>query len=246
MEHLHTHKLYLKHEKCKFKQTRIEYLGLIISEDSIEMDPVKVAGVAQWPALQNKKEVQSFLGFTNFYWHFICDFLHHAQPLFDLTSKGVTWTWGETEQVAFDQLKTSMTTTPVLAFADDTRPSWVEADSSDFATGAILSQESPEDGKYHPVAYYSKSLNAMERNYEIHDKEMLAIIRALEEWQHFLEGARHPVEVWMDHKNLQYFMTVKKLNCRQAQWSLYLSRFNLALHHWPGCTMGACLVVATW
>jgi len=78
----------------------------------------------------------------------------------------------------------------------------------------------------------------VERNYEIHDKEMLAIIRALEEWRHFLEGATHLVEIWTDHKNLEYFMTAKKLNCRQARWSLHLARFDFLLYHRPGCTMG--------
>ena len=79
--------------------------------------------------------------------------------------------------------------------------------------------------------FYSKSLSSVERNYEIHDKEMLAIIRALEEWRHFLEGATHPVEIWTDHKNLEYFIIAKKLNCRQARWSLYLARFDFLLHH---------------
>jgi len=88
------------------------------------------------------------------------------------------------------------------------------------------------------VAFYSKSLLPVEQNYEIHDKEMLAIIRALEEWRHFLEGARHPVEIWMDHKNLEYIMTAKKLNCCQAHWSLYLARFNFKLVHCPGRCMG--------
>jgi len=88
------------------------------------------------------------------------------------------------------------------------------------------------------VAFYSKSLSSVEQNYEIHDKEMLAIICALEEWRHFLEGARHPVEIWTDHKNLEYFMTAKKLNCRQARWSLYLARFDFKLTHYPGRSMG--------
>jgi hypothetical protein len=114
----------------------------------------------------------------------------------------------------------------------------VEADSSDFATGAVLSQQSPSDNMWHPVAYYSKSLNAVECNYEIHNKEMLAIIRALEDWRHFLEGAHHKFEIWTDHKNLEYFMSAKKLNCRQARWSLYLSRFNFDMHHCPGRSMG--------
>ena len=101
-----------------------------------------------------------------------------------------------------------------------------------------MSQQSTADGKWHPVAFYSKSLSSVERNYEIHDKEMLAIIRALEEWRHFLEGATHPVEIWTDHKNLEYFMTAKKLNRRQARWSLHLARFDFLLYHCLGCTMG--------
>jgi len=96
-------------------------------------------------------------------------------------------------------------------------PFWIEADSSDFATGVVLSQQSTTDGKWHPVAFYSKSLSSVKRNYEIHNKEMLAIIHALEEWRHFLEGATHLVEIWTDHKNLEYFMIAKKLNCRQAR-----------------------------
>jgi len=94
------------------------------------------------------------------------------------------------------------------------------------------------DGKWHPVAFYSKSLSSVERNYEIHDKKMLAIIRALEEWRHFLKGATYPVEIWTDHKNLKYFMTAKKLNRCQACWSLHLARFDFLLHHCPGRTMG--------
>ena len=105
-----------------------------------------------------------------------------------------------------------MTSAPILALPDNSRPYRVEADSSDFATGAVLSQQSPEDDKWHPVAFLSKSLSPVEQNYKIHDKEMLAIIRALEEWRHFLEGAEHQFEIWTDHKNLEYFMTAKKLN----------------------------------
>jgi len=88
------------------------------------------------------------------------------------------------------------------------------------------------------VAFYSKSLSLVKRNYEIHDKEMLTIICALEEWRHFLEGAQHPVEIWTDHKNLEYFMTAKKLNCHQARWSLYLACFDFRLIHRPGRSMG--------
>ena len=95
-----------------------------------------------------------------------------------------------------------------------------------------------DNGKWHPVAFMSKSLSLVEHNYEIHDKEMLTIIQALQEWRHFVEGAKHQFEIWTDHKNLKYFMAAKQLNRRQAQWSLYLSQFNFLLHHRPGKSMG--------
>jgi RNase H-like domain found in reverse transcriptase len=134
------------------------------------MDPAKVAGVAEWPVPTNKKEVQSFLGFTNFYHRFIEDFSHHARPLFDLTKNDMKWHWTTEEQSAFDSLKSAVTSTPILASPDNSHFFRIEADSSDFATGAVLSQQSPEGGKWHPVAFLSKSLSPVERNYEIHDK----------------------------------------------------------------------------
>jgi len=187
------------------------------------MDLIKVAGVAEWPVPKTKKEVQLFLGFTNFYCRFIEEFSHHVWPLFDLTKKDVPWAWNDNQKKAFDELKNCITSSPVLQFANDSLLFHIEADSSDFATGAVLLQQSLEDDKWHPVSFYSKLLNDVERNYEIHDKEMLAIIWALEEWRHFLEGLQHKFEVWTDHKNLKYFMTAKKLNQQQAWWFLYLS-----------------------
>ena len=230
---LEENKLYLKAEKCEFEREKIEYLGLIISQGKIEMDPVKVEGVSKWPEPKTVKEVQSFLGFINFYRRFIQDFADIAKPLHELTGKGIPWKWTSRQQEAFDILKSKVTSSPILVFPDDSKQYKLEADSSDFATGAVLSQEG-SDGKWHPVAFMSKSLNEVERNYEIHDKEMLAIIRALEEWRHYLEGTTHTFEIWTDHKNLEYFMTAQKLNRRQARWSLFLSRFDFSLHHRPG------------
>jgi len=140
--------------------------------------------------------------------------------------------------MAFEDLKTAVTTAPVLVSPQDSELFQVEVDSSDLATGAVLSQQSTTDGKWHPMVFYSKSLSSMEQNYEIHDKEMLAIIHTLEEWRHFLEEAIHPIEIWTDHKNLEYFMTAKKLNHCQACWSLHLARFDFLLHHCPGRTIG--------
>jgi RNase H-like domain found in reverse transcriptase/Integrase zinc binding domain len=177
-----------------------------------------------------------FLGFTNFYQCFIEGFLHHTKPLFELTKKDWKWNWGEEQQQVFNEIKDQVMSSPILCFADDSKPFCIEADSSDFMTGAVLLQQSDDDLKWHLIAFYSKSLNAVERNYNIHDKEMLAV-------RHFLEGVQHKVEIWTDHKNLEYFMTAKKLNCRQAHWSLYLSRFDFVMHHRPGKSMGKCDVL---
>jgi len=182
--------------------------------------------------------VQAFLGFVNIYWRFIQDFSAKARPLFDLTRSEQVWTWSGKEQAAFEDLKTVVITAPVLVSPQELDPFQIEADSSDFVTGAVLSQQSTTDRKWHPIAFYSKSLSSVEQNYEINDKEMLAIIHALEEWRYFLEEATHLVEIWTDHKNLKYFMTAKKLNRHQACWFLHLARFDFLLHHCPRRAMG--------
>jgi len=145
------------------------------------MDPVKVTGVHEWPILENRTDVQAFIGFVNFYCRFIQDFSTIARPLFDLTCSNQAWNWGTKEQEAFEHLKMAVTTAPTLASPQDSEPFCIEADSSDFASGAVFSQQLPGEEKWHPVAFYSKFLSPVEQNYEIHDKEMLAIIRALEE-----------------------------------------------------------------
>jgi len=217
LEILTEHKLFLHLEKCEFHRKQIEYLGLVISENKVVMDPVKVAGVREWPVPENRTNVQAFIGFINFYCHFIQGFSIIARPLFDLTHSDQAWNWGTKKQEAFERLKMAVTTAPTLASPQDSEPFCIEADSLDFTSGAVLSQQLPGEEKWHPVAFYSKSLSLVEQNYEIHDKEMLAIICALEEWRHFLEGACYPVEIWTDHKNLEYFMMAKKLNHRQAR-----------------------------
>jgi hypothetical protein len=121
LERLREHKLFLRHDKCEFERTTIEYLGLIISKGEIRMDPIKVAGVTEWPTPNSKKEVQSFLGFANFYRRFIEGFSHHAKPLFELTKKDRKWNWTETEQGAFDEIKNRITSSPILHFADDSK-----------------------------------------------------------------------------------------------------------------------------
>ena len=121
------------------------------------------------------------------------------------------WSWEERQQKAFEELKEKFMTELVLVMLDLDRKIRVEANVSDFATGGVLSMKC-EDERWRPVTYISKSLNEAERNYKIHNKEMLAIIRCLEAWRHFLEGAKDWFEIWMDHKNLEYFMKAQKLN----------------------------------
>ena len=139
----------------------------------------------------SQKEVQLFLGFTNFYQWFIQDFSHHAWPLFDLSKNDAMWKWGSNEQAAFNILKEKITSAPVSTLPENSCPFCIEVDSLYFATRAVLSQQSPKDDKWHPVAFLSKSLSSVKWNYEIHDKKMLAIVWALKEWRHFLEKAEH-------------------------------------------------------
>jgi len=134
-------------------------------------------------------------------------------------------------------LKERFTQELVLAALDLDKKMRMEVDALDYATGDILSMEE-RDGKWRPVAYLSKSLNETERNYEIHDKEMLAIIKGLESWRHLLEGAQFKFKIWTNHKNLEYFIKTQKLNHRQARWALYLLRFDFTLKHMLGTRMG--------
>jgi hypothetical protein len=131
--------------------------------------------------------------------------------------KNVRFIWGLPQEDSFMKLKELVTSSPVLVLPNNDLPFRLEADSSGIATGAVLSQQSRNDNAWHPVAFLSKALNPVDRNYEIHNTEMLAIIRGLNQWRHYLEGARHPVEIWTDHKNLEYFRIAQKLNRRQAR-----------------------------
>jgi len=140
LEILAEHKLFLHLEKYKFHQRQIKYLGLVILENKVAIDPVKVAGVCDWPTLENRTDVQAFINFVNFYCYFIQDFLTIARPLFDLTRSDRTWSWDTREQEAFECLKMAVTKAPVLASPQDSEPFHIEADSSDFTSRAILSQ----------------------------------------------------------------------------------------------------------
>jgi hypothetical protein len=152
--------------------------------------------------------------------------------------KDVRFIWGLPQEDSFMKLKELVTSAPVLILPNDDLPFRLEADGSGITTGAVLSQQNVDDNAWHPVAFLSKALNPVEQNYKIHDSEMLAIVRGLEEWRHYLEGARHPVEIWTGRKNLKYFRVAQKLHRQQARWSLYIFCFDFILHHKPGQSMG--------
>jgi hypothetical protein len=173
LDRMREHKLYLRPEKCEFEKVRIEYLGVIISHNKVEIDLVKIAGVADWPTPSNQKEVQSFVGFVNFYRRFIPGFSHHARALFDLTMKDVRFIWGLPQEDSFMKLKELVTSAPVLVLPNDDLPFRLEANGSGIATGAVLSQQQVNDNAWHPVTFLSKALNPVERNYEIHDTDVV-------------------------------------------------------------------------
>ncbi len=160
--------LYLKPGKCQFEVKRIEFLGVILEDGTVTMDPIKITGMKDWKTPQNIKEVHQVLGFWNFYRRFIKGFSHIAKPLNNLLKKGVPWTWGEAKQEAFDKLKQIVCEELVLIQPDQTKPFEVEVDASNYAIGAVLMQR--DDKKIlHPVAYFSKTMNDAQRNYDVYN-----------------------------------------------------------------------------
>lgn len=197
------------------------------------MDPAKVKAIAEWPTPNNVKDVQSFIGFANFYCRFVFAFSKLAAPLTELTKKDQPWGWGKEQQLAFDVLREKFTSDLVLRHFNPDKKIVVETDASDYMSAGILSQFD-ECNILRPVAFFSRKHLPAECNYEIYDKELLAIITAFEEWRPELEGSKYPVEVLSDHKNLEWFMTTKQLSRRQARWSEFLSRFDFKITYRPG------------
>jgi hypothetical protein len=156
-----------------------------------------------------------------------------TRPLHDLTRKNVPFVWGSQQQLAFEEMKTAFISAPVLTLWDPDLPTRIEVDASSFATGGIISQRH-SDGLWHPIAFRSSSLGPAERNYQVYDREMLAVIEALKDWRHFLEGLPEPFEIVTDHSNLEYWRSAQNLNRRQARWALWLSRFDFRMVHRPG------------
>ena len=214
----------------------MEYLGLLLDGETLCIDPSKIAGIAKWPrVLKSVKEVRSTLGILRYHRAFIPGFVDITRPLLNLLKKGVPFVWTPECTAALNCLITLTTTDPVLWQPDHNKPFKLEVDASQFAMGAILYQRD-SDGLRHPVGCDSSSLTETERNYPIWDRKFLAIICALEHWCYLLLGAKFIVDVFTNHKNLQYYRSPQKINCCLARYILTLGDYNIHLLHKPGAS----------
>ena len=202
--------LYAKAEKCEFHSESVEYLGYILSPSGLTMSNDKVKIIQDWPEPKKVKNIQSFLGFINFYCWFIFNYLDIVILLTCLIRKDIPWKFDSSCQDAFNSLKKAFTSTPILTHWISNVQLIMETDALDYAFAAILSIVN-KDNEVHPVAFYSCIFTTAELNYDTHNKELLAIFEAFKIWQHYLEGPAYPIDVVMDHKNLEYFSTTKVL-----------------------------------
>lgn len=219
-------------KKCEFHVQKTKYLGFIVGTEGIAVDPQKVDAVREWGAPKNLKGVQAFLGFCNFYRRFIREYGRVARPLSNLTRKGEAFNWTLACQDAFDELKDRLISAPVLAHFDHELPTKVETDASDGVLAGVLVQQRAEE--WHPVAFFSETMHGAEHNYSIHDKELLAVVRALVYWRAELVGLQNPFTVVTDHKALEFFSTKRLLNLRQAGWAELLAQYHFTITYRPG------------
>jgi len=237
LERLQRNGLVVSPEKCVWKTDEVEFLGYVIGRNGIRMDQAKVDAVLSWQQPTSLTETQSFLGFANFYQRFIKDYSRVARPLTELTKKTRKWTWNREAGKPFEELKSRFTTAPILAHLDPAKPVIIETDASNFAIGAVLSQRDDEN-RLHLVAFHSRKFQPAEINYEIHDKELLAVVDAFKHWRHYCKGATHQIQVFSDHQNLEYFTTTKVLNRRQARWAQELAGIDFRIYYRPGAQNG--------
>jgi RNase H-like domain found in reverse transcriptase/Reverse transcriptase (RNA-dependent DNA polymerase) len=236
------HNLFLKPEKCTFEQPFIEFLGVHIMQGQVQMDYTKVEKVRNWRQPTNITEVCKFLGFTGYYRYFIKDYSKIARPLLQLTHLSTPWTWKEDEQKAFETLRKAMIDKPVLRQPDFTKPFFLLTDASAYGVGAILSQEGGlptkssdnRKPKLHPIAYYSATFTKTERNYDIYERELLAIMKAITHWRPYLIWTKEPFTILTDHANLLHWKSPRKLNHRTVRWHGELQDYNFKLQHVPG------------
>ena len=230
LKKLQVHQLFAKKAKCEWGVTRTEFLGHICSDKGIEMDPSKVKAVLDWPDLTNATDVLRFKGLVGFYKRFIKDFSKIAAPLSALTGN-VPWKWGPEEKTAFETLKRAITSAPILAPPDYSRPFTITCDASDYAIGSVLSQGEGQDMRV--VAFESRKLNPAECRYEVHDKELLSVIHALQKWKHYV-GGRDRFSIYTDNWATKFIQTKPHLTRMQQKWMGILQSFDCDIFHRPG------------
>ncbi|XP_058202900.1 uncharacterized protein LOC131317359 [Rhododendron vialii] len=221
LELLREHRLYAKLSKCEFWLSEVKFLGHVVSNGGVSVDPEKIQSVMNWHRPKNVFEIHSFLGLAGYYCRFVLDFSRLAAPMTRLTRKGTRFVWGDACETAFEELKKRLTTAPILIVPERGIGYSVYCDASKEGLGCVLMQL----GRV--VAYGSRQLKTHERNYPTHDLELAAVVFALKSWRHYLYGERF--EVFSDHKSLKYLFSQKELNLRQRRWMEHLEDYDFDL-----------------
>ena len=229
-DRLRTAGLKLKPRKCKLFATKVEYLGHVVSERGIETDPKKIEIVENWPKPSSVTEVRSFLGFCSYYRRFIEGFAAVAKPLHKLTEKNRTFVWSEECDEAFSKRKVCLTTAPILAHPDFTKPFILDTDASGTAIGAVLSQMHGDSEKV--IAYASRSLTKSERRYCVTRKELLAVVNFTKYFKNYLYGKGFRVRT--DQSSLRWLLNLKNPEGQLARWLEILSSYDMEIEHRAG------------
>ncbi|WVZ73569.1 LOW QUALITY PROTEIN: hypothetical protein U9M48_021858, partial [Paspalum notatum var. saurae] len=219
------HEEHLRIQVC-FLAKEVAFLGHILSAKGVAVDPSKVEDVLNWKQPQTVTEIRSFLGLAGYYRRFIKDFSRISKPMTALTQKNAKFAWSQKCEEAFGTLKKLLTSAPVLAQPDITKPFDVYCDASGSGLGCVLMQE----GRV--IAYASSQLRKHEVNYPTHDLELLAVVYALKKWRHYLLG--NTCHIYTDHKSLEYIFTQPELNMRQRRWLELIKDYDLEVHYHPG------------
>jgi hypothetical protein len=225
LQRLWDHQLYAKFSKCEFWIKEVPFLGHVVSPEGITVDPSKVKEVLEWKPPTTVSEVRSFLGLASYYRRFIPNFSKIAKPITELLKKGNKYLWSEACDEAFKHLKRLLTTSPVLAQPDTTKPFDVYCDASDMGLGGVLMQEG------WVISYSSRQLRRHEEHYSTHDLELAVVVMALQTWRHYLLG--NAVHIYTDHKSLKYIFTQPDLNMRQWRWLELIKDYELEVHYHP-------------
>jgi hypothetical protein len=223
---LREHQLYAKLSKCSFYQRKIHYLGHIISEEGIVVDPEKIRAIEGWPVPKNVSEVRSFMGLAGYYRIFIEGFSRIAHPITSLQKKGVRFEWTSDCERSFQHLKSLLTSAPILRIVDPNEDFVVCIDACKEGLGGVLSQNG------HVVCYESRKLKEHERHYATHDLELAAIVHALNMWRHYLMGKIF--ELRTNHSGLKYLFGQPTLNARKIQWLEFLNEYDFDINHIKG------------